>query len=65
MLGEYGSAQARIDDTSSVVFIKHDLIEQQKLCITCSFGIDVLVLRALSLSDDISLAFIWAGEKPL
>lgn len=65
MLGKYGSAQSRIDDKSSVVFIKHDLIEQQKLCITCSFGIDVSVLRALSLSDDIFMAFLWAGEKPL
>lgn len=45
MLGEYGFAQPKMDDKSSVVFIQHDLsfVEQQELSITCSFGIDVRV----------------------
>lgn len=45
-----------------MVFIKHDIIEQQELYITCSFGIDVPVPRTVSLSDDILVAFIWEAE---
>lgn len=65
MLGKYGFAQPKMDNKSSVVFITHDLIEQQELYITCSFGIDVPVPRTVSLRDDIFVAFLWEVEKPL
>lgn len=49
MLGEYGFAQPKMDDKSSVVFIQHDLsfLGQQELSITCSFRIDVHVPRVI------------------
>lgn len=67
MLGKYGFAQPEMDDKSSMVFIKHDLsfTEQQELYTACSFGIDVPVPRAMSLSDGISMASLWEVEKPL
>lgn len=56
-----------MDDKSSMVFIKHDLsfIVQQELYIACSFGIDVPVPRAVSLSDAIFVASLREVEKPL
>lgn len=65
VLGKHGFAQPTMDNKSSVVFIKHDLIEQQELCITCSFGIDVPFPRTVSLSDGIFVAFLWEVKKPL
>lgn len=56
-----------MDDKSSMAFIKHDLsfIEQQELCIACSFSIDVPVPRAVSLSDAIFGLPLTEVEKPL